>query len=152
MTCSWRFLPRPPVTRISLSTFLSFPGLAVVDHLPHLAFPLLDSVRSSMHGLSFLSLPFLERTGPPCCAFLSMVGLDSSLFQIRGLSSLRRDHLSTRFLYLFIKKYVWYVSSDINDFFAPVSHSAFVKVSSNKIGTYGRSTGDIHIAESLIDD
>ncbi|GFU31625.1 hypothetical protein TNCV_3282831 [Trichonephila clavipes] len=33
MTCSWRFLPRPPVTKISLSTFLSFPGLAVVDHL-----------------------------------------------------------------------------------------------------------------------
>ncbi|GFS61436.1 hypothetical protein TNCV_4311691 [Trichonephila clavipes] len=42
------------------------------------------------------------------------------------------------------------ISSDLNDFSTPVSHSSFVKVSFNKIGTYGSSTGDMHIADSLI--
>ncbi|GFX01450.1 hypothetical protein TNCV_1864241 [Trichonephila clavipes] len=42
------------------------------------------------------------------------------------------------------------ISSDINDFSAPVSHNAFVKVSSNKMGTYGSSTGDMHVADKLI--
>ncbi|GFV62864.1 hypothetical protein TNCV_4875491 [Trichonephila clavipes] len=85
MTCSWRFLPRPPGIKTFSYTFLSFSGLAVIDHhLVWLSCCLILFALLCRGYRSFLCL-FWNELVLPVVSSLSMVGRGSTPLPFRGL-------------------------------------------------------------------